>query len=186
MLSLVFVCQAQVFFDFKLDEYLISDTAPVNVEFFYDLKDISNEDFVVKPKISNAIVKVFDAKKSLWGLSAPLRKNMQIRVEGLNLDQTNLFFEIRNLRTSEVYKTPTKPVWGKAVYGGYVESINSSVLEFGGVTSQTFPEEMLSSSVPVPYPPSFLDNRKNLIVVSLLAFVIFGVVGFVSRRGKID
>lgn len=186
MLSLVFVCHAQVFFDFKLDEYLISDTAPVNVEFFYDLKDTSDEDFVVKPKISNAIVKIFDAKKSLWGLSAPLRKNMQILVEGLNLNQTNLFFEIRNLRTGEVYKTPTKSVWGKAIYNGYVESINSSVLEFGGVTSQTFPEGLAGVSSSALGPPSFLDNRKNLIVVSLLAFVIFGVVGFVSRRGKID
>lgn len=117
-------------FDFKVDKYYAEDKEEINVEFKYSLDGYVDKDFQIRPVILNGIIEILNQESGKWvssyGLTTDLpnlKNKMLIRVRGISVEKTEIFFEIRNINTSELYLTPKKYIWSSKVYKDYLKRI---------------------------------------------------------------
>jgi len=145
--------------------------------------------------IGKGVIEIFDKKNNTWVSSVfpsstfpNLEETMLIRARGIETEKTLLWFEIKNIKTGKVYLTPSKNIWSKKVYEGYIEELGASVVDFVKNKQATVNENVLGASDVSETTPStgFLDQiPKNIyLYISLGCFSSSAVVGFLSIKTR--
>lgn len=189
-------------FDFRLGKYLIEENKELSVEFNYSLKGFKETGFLVRPFISNGIIEILNEVKGIWvptyGIVSNfsyLNKNTVIRVKGLSIEKTELWFEVINIGTGDVFLTPKRYVWGNKVYENYIGKVNNNINNNNEEVSE---ENVLGFSVfessQSKKGGESENNENNLwkrlenipkvyfFVLSIVVFVSSLVLGFVYKR----
>lgn len=178
-------------FEFELDKYFIEDNKEINVEFKYSLDGYTDKDFQIRPVILNGIIEILNQESGKWissyGFTTDLpnlKKNILIRVRGVSVEKTEIFFEIRNINTSELYLTPKKYVWSNKVYEDYLEKIkiykkekeNEEIIE-SGVLESSFSKNIDR----IDDKDMKIENLGEKInEIPKIFFLILGIVSFIT------
>ena len=123
------------YFDFSMDSAFISANIESPVRFSFDLADANPLDFVVKPVVSKGAVTIWDKDKSKWILGTDLwtsmprlTKDMKIALTIGSLSDLELWFQIKNLKSSDIYETPKHTVHNRAEFEEYVKKLNNGLV----------------------------------------------------------
>lgn len=163
LLILSTTCNAEFTqFDFHLGRYLVEDKKEFKVYFDYSLVNYSKDVFRVRPFVGNGFVEIFNPDLNKWILPSfalselpSITEEMIVRVGGLSVVQSQMYFEIFNTLTGEIFKTPSKKIWSGAVYSKFLENVNETMEK-----EQLLREERLSE--PVEYIDSVeLEKKPN-------------------------
>jgi hypothetical protein len=129
------------YFTFEPSQKVISSSADANelsVAMLFDLAGVEADEFVVRPKVSNGFVSIFDevcgewvSGTALWDKLPLLSKEVRLKVEGLSSERTELFFQIQHIKTTKIYETPKKYIWSDNMYEPYLAKVNENILGFG-------------------------------------------------------
>ena len=197
LISLFFTIKVRGFsynFDFYLGRYLIGKDEEITVHLKYDLQNFKEDSFLVRPVIENGIVEIYNVGNNFWVTSYSilpslpiLNEEMTIKIRGLEVEKTGLYFQIFNMSTGEIYTTPKKTVWSKKIYSKYLEKVNEKI--FGNVVSKEDAEfsdvNYLESAQITPSPRgSPLDNiidkfsKEFFYLVPLFVFIVSFFIGF--------
>ena len=159
-------------FDFALDFPAMVVGETFNVLLKYDLKGYSEEDFRIRVSTNTfCIVDEFGIclqNHGTWDFMPTLREKLDLMVIGNFSSSIPLCFEIQNISTGEVYKTPEKLIWRKGHYANYPGNLNQRVLS-------SPPTLLLVKDAPVS--SSSQENGTNLphfVPFLLVALLIFG------------
>jgi hypothetical protein len=184
-------------FDFDLSKYFVEDNKEVNIELIYSLDGYIEKDFLIRPVISNGIIEILNEENGKWissyGLTTDLpslKKNMLVRVRGVSVEKTEIFFEIRNINTGEVYLTPKKYIWSNKMYENYLERLkiqrkqeeieqinknevteSSSTQNFNQINDESVKKEDLIDK---------LDKIPKIffLILGIIAFIVSFIVGY--------
>ena len=182
---------SDTFFEFKLSKNLVLGDEEIIANFFYNLSDVSEESFLVRPVIENGLVKVFDPQKpgwvsgtDVWSSMPRLGKEMRIRIGGMKAPKTFLCFEVKDLRTAVVYKTSKKPLWSKTAYGSYVDGINESLrgLEISKQESNFSSSDVLGESTETTQSIGLKDLSYNFVIFGSVAAFLIGAAGIIMVK----
>ncbi|MFZ2664207.1 MAG: hypothetical protein WAX66_02500 [Patescibacteria group bacterium] len=176
------------YFEFKLNKYLVNEDEEVNVELKYSLSGYDKKDFLVRPVISNGIIEILNEDSGEWVSSygsitsfPSLKENILVRVRGLSVEKTEIFFEIRNKNTGEIYLAPKKYVWGDKVYENYRKKIklskndkeNEEIVESNVIeSSSSYSSQETKGKTEQK---GILEDKKN---VSKTIYLVLGIVVF--------
>jgi hypothetical protein len=176
-------------FDFKLDKYYAEDNKEINVQLIYSFEGYTEEDFLIRPVISNGIIEILNEENGRWissyGLLTEfpsLENNILVKLTGLNVEKIEIFFEVRNIKTGEVFLTPKKYVWGTKVYENYLERLKISKNE--DKNQEISENEGLESSSSNNTKQTGLENTKSETFEDIfnkipkIFFLILGIVAF--------
>lgn len=128
-------CYANEYFDFNLNRYLVFKEDILEVNFYYDLENVTSSDFLVRPQIKNGVVNIYNPKSETWESESSLRSNlplleeiMKIKINGSMIKKTELNFEILSTKESKTYTTPKRTIWfNNSIYKEYNQLVNSSL-----------------------------------------------------------
>ena len=202
LFSTVFFSFAQnTNFDFSLGKYLVDGYGEIIVHFDYDLQNYDEETFLVKPIIKNGIIEIFNSDKNSWVSSYSLmsdlpniKKEMEIKIKGLEVEKSSVYFQIFNTSTGKIYTTPEKFVWSKKVYSKYLEKINEKVTsnlvlkeESGAPDVLSYNQAEVSASVGKTNLTKTLEKipQKYFYIFSIFVFLISFLFGFKPDRRKV-
>jgi hypothetical protein len=122
------------YFDFLPPNNLLNYEKTAAVKFFYKLDGYEKSQFLVRPLVENGTAFIFEPIKSqwisgysLWSEFPALQKTMQIKVTGP--EKSQLYFQITNMITGEVYETKKHPLWTINSYHGYLDLLNENILK---------------------------------------------------------
>ena len=123
------------YFAFTLGGVLIPSNDVLRVNFEYTLEGYQERDFVVRPKITNGYVEVYNTDSSswvsgnsLWSDMPYLREDMRVRIKGTGKSDTNLFFWLQDVGTAAIYETPPRRIWNIKVMSEYLTEVNRSLV----------------------------------------------------------
>ena len=194
------VCSADfTAFDFSLGRYIVDENMGIKVDFQFSLFGYEKEDFLVRPVIKNGIVEIFNSSEGVWVSSdSPLSKlpyledSVFIRIRGLGVEKSVIYFEIFNTVNGESYKTSEKTIWSNEVYSEYIESVNK-VLDGNKVLKEeiNLQEFNYLDEVKIDFDEKMTDNlvfstfpgKIGLFFIYLLSFFISYYIGY-KREGK--
>lgn len=187
-------------FDFIPYSYEIIDSAETIIRITHKVRDFENEEWVVKPISSEALISIFNPETQRWifsnnaWLQMPvLEPEMRLKIPSQQ-EEVNLKLLIRNLNTVETYETPTKTLWTSRAYKNYNEKINENVknwrqhrqpevlekrqLTASGVDNEILPEDQTKTF-------NKLLSKKNLLILNFGALFTSGIVGFTRKNDRI-
>lgn len=127
-----------VYFDFYFDNNTLSGTNEVNVGIKYNLdSNISNERFKVralsdKGSIDFVLEGSYVDSNDFWTAMPYLTKNLNLRIKG-NFHSAYVWFEILDLKTGKIYKTPKHLILSRAWYKRYINLLNQNILKLSEV-----------------------------------------------------
>jgi len=190
------------YFDFRIDNYLVSEGKEINVELKYSLNGYDEGDFLIIPKVSNGIVEILNESTGEWissyGSASDfpiLKENASIRIKGLSTKKVEMFFEIRNKNNEVVYLTPKRYIWGEKVYENYLKNMKISK-SIEGVSENNVVESFSSKDSGDIKQESTLevknDKKKDEInipkfiylILGLTVFLISSVLGFFYEKKR--
>jgi len=108
-----------VYFDFNPKSHFIDGGSEFEVEFKYKFEGYEEKDFLVSPLVDRGLVSY---KSGVLSSTYPLSI--------IGFGKTNLSFDVWNIKTGKVYKTPIRSVWGTSVYSNYIEKLNANLKSF--------------------------------------------------------
>lgn len=191
-------------FDFELEKYFVEDNKEINVELIYSLDGYTEKDFLIRPVVLNGIIEILNEENGKWvssyGLTTDLpslKKNILVRIRGVSVEKTEIFFEIRNINTGEVYLTPKKYVWGNKVYENYLERIK--IYKNDKNSEEIIENEVIESSSSQNFDQTRenVDKKEDLadkldkipkiffLILGIAAFTVFFVIGYIGYLGFI-
>ncbi|MFC1700448.1 hypothetical protein ACFLZ4_02290 [Patescibacteria group bacterium] len=107
------------YFDFYPNHPFIESGSEFEVTFKHELEGFGEKDFLVSSVVDRGIVKQRGGEFSI---------NYPLSVTGFG--KIDLSFDIWNLKTGEIHKTPIRTVWSTLVYSKYIERLNSNLRSF--------------------------------------------------------
>ena len=113
------VLAKDTYFDFSLEKPFIESGSEFEVMFRHKLEGFTEEDFLVSPVVNRGLVRFGSGK---FSVSYP------VSVTGFG--KISLSFDIWNLKTGEIYKTPVRSIWSTLVYSKYIEKLNNNLRSF--------------------------------------------------------
>ena len=108
-----------VYFDFSIKKPFVESGSEFEVKFDYKFDGFEEKDFLVNPVVDRGLVKYRNN-----GLSDVFLISL------IGFGNISLSFDIWNLKTGDIYKTPIKPIWSTLVYSGYLEKLNTNLRSF--------------------------------------------------------
>lgn len=116
-------------FDFKVSKDLsvqFSSKLPPNLaSHIFLVRPVSDKNLRILNKESGTWIDV----KSLWSsmpyLDKELKNDLKLKTSESSF---TVFFLIQDLKSSLIYKTPTRKVWVKTQFNDYIERLNKSIL----------------------------------------------------------
>jgi len=186
-------------FDFSLGRYIVDEGKDTKVILKFSLFGYEKEDFLVRPVLKNGIVDIFNSKDGIWISSdttltdlPKLENSVVIRIKGLGVEKSGLYFEIFNTVNGESYKTPEKTVWSGKVYSEYIESVNK-VLDGNKVLKDELNSQQLNylDEVKIDSHEIMTENfvlstflgKIGLLLIYMFSFFISYYIGY-KREGK--
>ena len=183
-------------FDFSLGRYLIDEDREVEVNFYYDLENYDSEDFLIKPFVKNGIVKIFNPDNGKWSdcyslvSDLPfLQESMLIRIKGMRVKKSSLSFEIINVSSGDVYKTPEKEIWSKEVYSKYQENVNLNLQNTELLKEESLVEGSDEPEFVEVEKGNFLEEIEKIpkiyiLVLGIILFIWSFILGFSANRNR--
>ncbi len=116
------------YFDFNPQTYLIGWDNIVEIEARYVFKNYSEEEFFIRPVLSQGVAFIYDEKKDIWVSAADLWTQMPILSKVIKLklfaaNSTDLSFNILNTHTGEIYESSKKTYYPYSVLVTYIKKI---------------------------------------------------------------
>ncbi|MBU1133235.1 hypothetical protein KKG08_03105 [Patescibacteria group bacterium] len=108
-----------VYFDFSVKEPFVESGSEFEVKFNYKFDGFEEKDFLVNPVVDRGLVKYRNN-----GLSDVFPISL------IGFGNISLSFDVWNLKTGDIYKTPIKPIWSTLVYSRYLEKLNTNLRSF--------------------------------------------------------
>jgi hypothetical protein len=195
---------ASVFFDFIPSTYLISRDGKLQIDFKYDLTDISIEAFNVRPVLGNGHAEILNEDTGVWINASDswttmpkLKDKMHLRLTGIGVQKTTLMFQVYWRSTKKVYETPGIPIWNLVYYKSYFKNINENLAE---KQEAVVTDEMVNETTEAVLPekkektnptggsdtnPELFSNNRLFLFVDVGLFTLAAVVGFVISHAKI-
>lgn len=134
-----FICYAEEFsfFKFKMPSYFISSSAPIELNFIYNLDGYNEGEFKVIPVTGNNILELFNSNINMWVpensqafLYPALNEKYFVRFHNGKLLSTTLYFKILNINTGVEYTTSTKKVWGTLYLKSFTDILNNNLQNY--------------------------------------------------------
>ena len=123
ILFLVFISKEasakDTYFDFSLESLFIESGSEFEVIFNHKLEGFEEKDFLTNPVVSRGLTRY---KSGEFSTSYPMS------ITGFG--KVDLSFDIWNLKTGEIHKTPMRSIWSTLVYSKYIEKLNSNLKGF--------------------------------------------------------
>jgi hypothetical protein len=121
-----------VYFDFKPSQFFTNTNKSVTLTVLYDLGDISEDRFKLRPYSEKSSVKIKDSvdidSNGLWTLMPVLANNVKLELGG-NFIFTNLWLAILDTKTGKIYETPKHKIWNGDILIKYLEALNANLLK---------------------------------------------------------
>ena len=125
---------AQQTVGFSINKNLIMQDGEILVSFDSGLSDKEMLGYLVRPRMENGIVHIFNPGTKKWvGGSDPwsempqMDSVMKIKISSTGLEKTSLGFTLINPEKNVEIETESKSVWGKRVYQDYIYHVNESL-----------------------------------------------------------
>lgn len=107
------------YFDFSIEKPFVESGSEFDVNFKYELEGFEDKDFLVNPVVNRGLVSYrYNKLSSVYPISL------------IGFGNISLSFDIWNLVTGEIYKTPAKSIWSTLVYSKYIEKLNTNLKAF--------------------------------------------------------
>lgn len=125
----------RLYFDFYFAKDILSTNDEVDINFIYNFSEgVSEERFKIKPKLKNGVAEILEDDtwingNSLWTESSVLANNKKLKIKG-NFYKTDVWFEILDLKTGEIYKTPKHFILSRNWFEDYIKNLNEIIFEF--------------------------------------------------------
>lgn len=117
------------YFKFNIGLPIISSSKYIKVNFIYDLEGYDEKDFIVRANVSNGYVQVNDKNenvgKYLWTDMPVLSSEFVIKIHTTTIN-TDLWFDVVNQKTGDIYTTNKKTIWNYSVITDYINRLNKN------------------------------------------------------------
>ena len=191
-------------FDFSLGRYLVDEKKEIKVNFRYELSNYEEKDFLVRPISGSGIIEIYDIGENKWVSSFSiisdfpnLKKEMLIKITGLNIQNSSIYFEIYNIRTGEIISTPSKEIWSKNLYSSYLDKLNSSLSKYSLLKEESkglsvFLQSTESSDSEEKRIENIFNNIPEIhfLYLGIFIFIISSYMGFKikikNRKKKLE
>lgn len=173
----VFSFAQTTFFDFHLDLNTLNSKNVLIATMKYDLSNLEEPDFVIRPVVSEGRASIWNVKTNtwvdsndLWDKMPTLSKEVQIKVEGIGESPVLLSFIIQSSRDSQLFFTPSQKIWSRNTYVKYLDKLNEKILVIAEESSQS------SQIMDIPISPVNESIPGNVGVSPLIGIAIFVVL----------
>ena len=134
---LTFGCEAEevTYFDFNFEKDTLSSENTVDISFSYIFPSAIKETrFKIKPILDKGLAKVlvdeeWENAEVLWTDAINLSKNLKFKING-SFYKTELWFEILDLKTGKIYKTPKHPILNRNWFEKYLKNLNKIISDY--------------------------------------------------------
>lgn len=149
------------------------------------------KDFVIRPILDNGQAEVYVQEKDKWVSQhalfsdlPSLDNNLKVRISGVNVYKTQLYFEIIDKNTLRRYVTPKRTIFGRWYRENYIESINENI------SSASFEQELLEENPKSNEVDLDVDMGINKIGKQTIYLLLIGglvsFLGFFFMRSRIN
>lgn len=174
------------FIDFSINKRVLPPDNQIEVTFNYDIPKNMLDRFVIRPKLTNGIVNIFNETTNTWVLGTDIwskmpkiSETMLIQADTTRLEASELFFQLYDTKNTKIYETPKKNLWSRSQLKTYVEKLNSYELQDNDLTIKESIAET-SNSTESSFTPNTVQLESSGIVKQhyfLIAFILTIVIG---------
>jgi len=122
-----------VYFDFSLPKKIADTNNELTVVNHYNLVDILEDRFLIRPVVLNGGIEIFDQAKqdwvmgsAVWSSMPRLSRSMQLKLRGSYVS-TDVYFQILDTKTSTIYETPKHILFNRVWFKDYIERLNINI-----------------------------------------------------------
>ncbi len=126
----------EVHFEFISASNMLSLENEIEVLFKYELINLEESRFRVRPASNVRYTQIWNdesgkwvSESALWSEFPALGKIMKIKFLSGEFSYAEVYFQIQDTKTAQIYETPKHKIWSRNWFSDYVRRLNENIMK---------------------------------------------------------